>query len=566
MNRKFDISRYLTGYIAALFFGAAMSCFYWPLAKVMIVMFVLLWGLMRLQETPLVLVFRTLLLFVITLASFAGLVVNASPMTSEAFAINPLVLFGIAYYFQPKEFWEKDFVSLPFPWPKKIDAALALYAFVVLWFVIHTFFNLFLGKMAPPGNITPNMNWSKIFLLVTVFGLGYPARLVLPWKNWQRRVLQIGLPVAGVFILAGNYLLYHSIVTKVNNPYLPEYSAQEAFRRGFHGLGVQLAVEESIRLLETQGWPQANEYLRRQWYNTSKESFARQWRKHPQAQNNLFFFVTCFGASLQLKPGEETVDWVVDPEEQFIRVLTSQGRVLLINQSGITQSPGQELNAMAYAFHSSALHASIYNGHLEFGGDKFGRKILLPQDREWIDVAFRSGGESILLLDTHGRIMEVNVPQTETEWMGDIQPHELCPPLWGEQALAQSLLVLDDGTVLMADKVGAVHARGGNSRWDAKELSKHYHPERPIMRDLAKGRTPDELLLLDQNGWVYFIGSDTPTMQVLFDNDEAVGLAALPQINCLLQLKRSGRIVPYIMPQGAPVIFHGKGNRISTDP
>lgn len=139
--------------------------------------------------------------------------------------------------------------------------------------------------------------------------------------------------------------------------------------------------------------------------------------------------------------------------------------------------------------------------------------------------------------------------------------------LWADSQHAQSILPLEmEQACLVLDRFGGVHLQGdAQLNFDQKVLSAYYHPERPVMRDLVHGLEKKEYALLDQSGWVYFVGGGRNEMQVLFPPDEAAGLKTLPQINSLLQITRHGLIIPYVMPQGAPVIFRHRSARVFTD-
>src|SRR5690606_26000382 len=152
---------------------------------------------------------------------------------------------------------------------------------------------------------------------------------------------------------------------------------------------------------------------------------------------------------------------------------------------------------------------------------------------------------------------------TETE---QIETRPIAPALWEESTHAQALISVQDH-LLLADIHGGVFPAIPSStlHWSAEELSKYYIPQRNTIRSIVPGRTEDELLMLDSSGWVFFIGTDTPIMRILFPVDEVVGLTTLPEDLGLLEITQFGRIIPYVLPQGTAITPGDRSTRIPTD-
>lgn len=405
--------------------------------------------------------------------------------------------------------------------------------------------------------------WSSLTWSLMVVILLYPAEI-----KKQSEIFQIPLwfLVLLILITSGTHFMrYRSLSGDLYTSPRIQQVVQKAFTHGYDLLGVQAVGYQTRSLLHTKGWVPAVKQMRSNWKFQHRKYFSRQWRKDPVTRDNIFFMAVCFGIQLQLMDNESIVDWDPIPSQEEIWFCTSSGRVMVLDKSGITCR--KQMNVVPVAM-------DVFpptNSWVLLASDQF---IIMPSWNEqpithslpkpdWKDIQFSASGDSLYLLHGTGEVVEYIWNATETE---QIETRPIAPALWEESTHAQALISVQDH-LLLADIHGGVFPAIPSStlHWSAEELSKYYIPQRNTIRSIVPGRTEDELLMLDSSGWVFFIGTDTPIMRILFPVDEVVGLTTLPEDLGLLEITQFGRIIPYVLPQGTAITPGDRSTRIPTD-
>ncbi len=466
-----------------------------------------------------------------------------------------LWVFEIAYPI--RETWDHDFY-----WPPQKVVGSLLTLAILLLLAIHYGINSFLNK-------TFEMDWwVPAFWGMIAFLLFYPAKLHIEFSSQEKKRIGAFATVLVVLIMACQWKNHidlkhrYLVLSSDHDPALYQGLAQESFRMGFEEIGAKSAVAYADYLLAQDEWPSAIRYLRSQWEHANRDGFAEAfYRPNMKGGDNLFYFALCFGAALQLQPGEQAIAFEVDRSQKNLYVLTSLGRLLKLN-SNCSLVVDLEKPVLGFDYDHSQTRLAILSPnaiHIVSVNDGSSH-VPISESRVWQDIAFRSSNE-LWLCDVFGRIESYML--IDEAWQHN---KTVFPPLWGQEQNAQSMLLIPEAEACyLLDQFGAVHLRG---EFELElDLDHHYHAGRPVMRGLefaSDDSDANQLLLLNQDGWVYYLPPDSKAMQVLFPPGEAVDFIYLPKVNTILQLYRHGWIVPFVVPQGAPVYPNEKIYRINT--
>lgn len=462
------------------------------------------------------------------------------------------------------------------PWPRMtrvwpITAGLglvALLAYIVLRWVLALPIEL--------GAAT-SLTWAVLALL-----LAYPPLVGQQERRGVVILLSLVL-LAGV----GSYHLY--AIREFRHEYargsdsLPAAAAQEAFNKGYRWLGADYAALETRRLLSQAGWAEAVYYLRDQWRYLPRTALIERLAgdRNPDALENPFFMLACFGGHFALKPGESVIDFGGDESAQTLAMLTSQKRLILINEAGWRAAEVPIEAPKALALLPDRQGAAVLGDKQVMVLDPPNtHRLPLPEGDEYVDLVFADGGARLYLLTAHGAINQyAPAAGGGWQWAGNAML-----PIWQEPiAAAIDAPPAQQGWLVM-DEMAGVYYR--TSPEQMVELSPFRNPYRPVMVDLEVDPLRSHVLLLDNQGRLDFATlqrrvPEQATLEparrsvsaaVTFDRRAAttvsphdpVGMVYLPSVQTVLQCNRNGLIQAVLLPMGLRLEYR-KGGYVVRD-
>ena len=327
--------------------GVVPALLNWPWTKALGCLCLLLWGLAWIQENPFLIQIRVIIEFFASSACFWA-VANVLFPQIPLFLFLPIWVYisvygllGAIQWFAGKETLNEPSGCFPtvqveggrlktegetlsedaIRFPTKNLAALFLLVFIGGAIPLHGLLNLYLEKPFQ-WMWWSSVTWGSLSIL-----LFYPQTLDRSYNEYERRIVKSLSPLVIVLLITGHAIHYRIIEKRLDQSESPGEIAQQAFRAGYLNLGAQAAVKETIRRSK-QSWIEALRYLRGQWGYVDKHKFAALFMNDPDARDNYFLLLICFGGRLALEPDEKAVDLIVSAPLQQLYLLTSKGRVL----------------------------------------------------------------------------------------------------------------------------------------------------------------------------------------------------------------------------------------------
>ncbi|RJP24134.1 MAG: hypothetical protein C4527_19280 [Candidatus Omnitrophota bacterium] len=581
---------------------------FWPWARIMIALWLILFFVSRMKENDVLLKIHTLICFIACSASLWSFADQLIPNLPFHFIIGTWL--GLAGFVCFNSFTgdQKEFIPHPTPaslsatiWPSATLTSCLLLATVGGWMMIHRFLN---GLFDKPFY----WEWwtSPTWAVISIMSF-YPATLPRFVSRTERKLIKYLMPILMLSVASVHAIRFYTL-NSTDDPGKGSPVSEQAFRFGYQNLGIQAAIRETLDIQTKKGWADAIHYLRRQWQYADKVMFAKAWRSHPDAGKDLFFFATCFGCTLMLQAEEEAVDFVVIPKKQAYVILTSRGRLLRMDTNGVECFfvCSEPCISLAYTQAGNRFAVLSQNNSIYvIEGNKNQKRISLPDKRqwadriwddlEWKDIAFSPKGSSLFVLDDHGTVEKLTLVFFANRWARWTEPDY--PPLWGEAGTAEAILPMSDGqSLLLLDRVGGIHWRGEPAalpeNFTTDNLMKYYNANDANKEDLTFWKNENELLLLSNTCRLDFITSRPVDMKdsrgvagrydlyldpipslrahLTFDRktgvkrypSNAVAVVSLPQADTIVQLVRNGTLLVHAMPNGVRMNFPDKAARV----
>ncbi len=578
--------------------GIGYASIFWPWARVLMVLWFILGLVGWSKRNEILSKWYTLAFFVMASCSVWSFAFRYIPYLPFPFVAGTwLCLAGfVSYrYFHPKKHDHSPLLSVEFV------SCILVFA-VGGWMVLHWILNGYLGKPFDWGWWT-SPTWAVIAIMIF-----YPERFPRSIRKPEWFMAKYLAPILILLVLGIHWGRYSALSNRLEQRSTVQGISAQAFRSGYQSLGIQAAIRETLHIQEEDGWPSAVRYLREQWANANKVAIAKAWRSHPVAAEDLFFFATCFGCNLVLQPDEEAVDFTVLPKEQAYIILTSKGRLLRLDSTGIECIFTIPASCFSLAGASGgdrfAVLADEYQIHI-IDDQKNLTVIPLLEKRQWgdqtwdglvwKDLAFSRNGNSLFVLDDHGTIEMYYYVFLTQSWVKWREP--FYPPLWAEAGMAQAILPSQKGnSVLLMDRVGGVHWRGDPAmkpeNFTTDNMMKYYNTNLANKKDLTFWKNGEQLILLSDTCRLDFITTKPldvketrgvagrfdlyvdpiPSIraELTFDRETgikkypsiATAVVSLPQADTIIQLLRNGRLLVFAMPNGVRIHFEENAAKI----